>query len=90
MKQPIFIYTALILLHLNLSGKLLTTKEQLVVLDRFCDQQQIMFCTPNVDYRNFTQIIGDLSSLFEKITSQGYQVLFMGSSLGGFTSEYMQ
>lgn len=86
---------AIIYLHgfnsasLDLSGKLLTNKEKLVVLNRFCMQQQIPFCTPNVDYRNFTQIISDLLSLFENFTQQGYRVLFMGSSMGGFTSEYM-
>jgi len=86
---------AIIYLHgfnsasLDLSGKLLTSKEKLVVLNRFCEQQQIPFCTPNVDYRNFTQIISDLLDLFKQLSSQGYQVLFMGSSLGGFTSEYM-
>lgn len=86
---------AIIYLHgfnsasLDLKGQLLASKEKLVVLDRFCQQQQIKFCTPNVDYRNFAQIIGDLLVLFKDLNSQSTEVLFMGSSMGGFTSEYM-
>ena len=81
--MPLFIYTVLNSASLDLSGKLLTNKEKLVVLNRFCEQQQILFCTPNVDYRSFTQIISDLLSLFEYFTQQGYRVMFMGSSMGG-------
>ena len=86
---------AIIYLHgfnsasLDLSGNLLTTKQKLVVLDRFCQQNQIKFCTPNVDYRYFEQVISDLTQLFVDLETEGYNCLFMGSSLGGFTSEYM-
>ena len=86
---------AIIYLHgfnsasLDLSGNLLLTKQKLVVLDRFCQQYQIKFCTPNVDYRNFEQLISDLTQMFVDLEAEGYKVLFMGSSLGGFTSEYM-
>jgi predicted esterase YcpF (UPF0227 family) len=47
------------------------------------------FFTPNIDYRDFKQIIADLYQSFYDFESDGYQVLFMGSSMGGFTSEYM-
>lgn len=86
---------AIIYLHgfnsasVDLSGNLLTSKQKLVVLNRFCQENQIKFCTPNVDYRNFEQVISDLSRLFVDLEGEGYKVLFMGSSLGGFTSEYM-
>lgn len=86
---------AIIYLHgfnsasLDLSGNLLITKQKLVVLDRFCQQHQIKFCTPNVDYRDFEQLISDLTQIFVDFEAEGYTVLFMGSSLGGFISEYM-
>lgn len=86
---------AIIYLHgfnsasLDLSGNLLATKQKLVVLDEFCQLNQIRFCTPNVDYRYFEQLISDLTQLFSDLETEGYKVLFMGSSLGGFTSEYM-
>ncbi|NOR71367.1 MAG: hypothetical protein GQ532_17010 [Methylomarinum sp.] len=59
------------------------------MLERFCQQHKIKFYTPNVDYRYFEQVINDLTKSFLNIEAEGYQVLFMGSSLGGFTSEYM-
>ena len=86
---------AIIYLHgfnsasLDLSGNLLTTKQKLIVLERFCQENQIKFCTPNVDYRDFDQLVCDLTQLFHDLEGDGYKVLFMGSSLGGFTSEYM-
>ena len=87
--------TAIIYLHgfnsasVDLSGNLLTSKQKLVVLNKFCKENKIKFCTPNVDYRNFEQLIGDLTRLFIDLEGVGYKVLVMGSSLGGFTSEYM-
>ena len=86
---------AIIYLHgfnsasVDLSGNLLTSKQKLVVLNRFCQENQIKFCTPNLDYRHFQQLIADLTRLFVDLEGDGYKVLFMGSSLGGFTSEYM-
>ncbi len=73
----------------DLSGQLLQNKEKIVILDRFCRQQQIPFIAPNVDYRNFAQIIRDLMQIYDELTEKGYQPLFMGSSMGGFCSEYM-
>ncbi len=86
---------AIIYLHgfnsasLDLSGNLLISKQKLIVLDRFCQENQIKFCTPNVDYRDFNQLISYLTQLFLDLEDEGYKVSFMGSSLGGFTSEYM-
>lgn len=86
---------AIIYLHgfnsasLDLSGKLLTSKQKLVVLDEFCQQNQIKLCTPNVDYRDYAQLIHYLTQLFNDLEDEGFKVFFMGSSLGGFTSEYM-
>ncbi len=74
---------------LDLSGQLLKNKEKLVVLDSFCRQKRIPFISPNVDYRNFSQIIKDLMQIYTELTEQAYQPQFMGSSMGGFCSEYM-
>lgn len=86
---------AIIYLHgfnsasLDHSGNLLSSKQKLVVMDQFCRKNNIQFCSPNVDYRNFEQLVNELSSLFNDLEGEGADVIFMGSSLGGFTSEYM-
>ncbi len=86
---------AIIYLHgfnsasLDQSGDLLASKQKLLVLDRLCKGKQIKFYAPNVDYRNFKYIVSYSTDLFDNLLSKGYKVLFMGSSLGGFTSEYM-
>jgi predicted esterase YcpF (UPF0227 family) len=74
---------------LDQSGSLLTSKQKLVVLDRYTKEKQIKFFTPNIDYRSFENVIRYLTELFDDFRSKGFKVLFMGSSLGGFTSEYM-
>ncbi len=73
----------------DLSGNLLTSKKKLVVLECYCKKNQIKFFTPNLDYRDFQQVIRELRRSFLSLEAEGYQTLFMGSSLGGFTSEYM-
>ncbi len=86
---------AIIYLHgfnsasLDLSGNLLISKQKLAVLSQFCQKKQVLFYTPNVDYRDFAQLIADLAQVFSEFEDKGYKTLFMGSSLGGFTSEYM-
>jgi predicted esterase YcpF (UPF0227 family) len=86
---------AIIYLHgfnsasLDLSGNLLKSKQKLLILDRFCQENNIKLCSPNVDYRNFGRVISELSQLTINFNNSGYKVVFMGSSLGGFTSEYM-
>ena len=86
---------AIIYLHgfnsasLNLSGELLTSKEKLLFLQQFCQQKNIEFYTPNVDYRYFENIIEDMLFQWNQFLDQSYDVVFMGSSMGGFTSEYL-
>lgn len=86
---------AIIYLHgfnsasLSMSGSLLTSKDKLAVLERFCHDENIKFYATNIDYRNFANVVSDYLKLYSKLTGQGYKVIFMGSSLGGFTSEYL-
>jgi len=86
---------AIIYLHgfnsasLDQSGNLLRTKQKLVVLDEFCQQNKIKLITPNLDYRQFAKAITYCLQLFSELKQQDYTVVFMGSSLGGFSSEYL-
>ena len=86
---------AIIYLHgfnsasLDLDGNLLISKEKLLVLQQFCLQKDILFYTPNVDYRDFEGIIEDMLFQWNQYLDQSYDVVFMGSSMGGFTSEYL-
>ena len=86
---------AIIYLHgfnsasLNLKGELLSTKEKLVVLQQFCQQKNILFYSPNIDYRDFEGIIEDMLFQWNQLLDQSYDVIFMGSSMGGFASEYL-
>jgi predicted esterase YcpF (UPF0227 family) len=74
---------------LDLRGDLLTNKEKLLVMQDFCLQKDIVFYTPNVDYRDFQGIVEDLLFQWNQYLDQSYDVIFMGSSMGGFTSEYL-
>jgi predicted esterase YcpF (UPF0227 family) len=86
---------AIIYLHgfnsasLDLQGNLLTCKEKLQVMQDFCAQKEIVFYTPNVDYRDFEAIVEDMLFEWNQYLDKSYDVLFMGSSLGGFASEYL-
>ncbi len=86
---------AIIYLHgfnsasLDLSGNLLVSKQKLAVLKEFCEDRKIKLYTPNVDYSDFKKIVNDLLLSFKDFEAEAYKVIFMGSSLGGFTSEYM-
>lgn len=86
---------AIIYLHgfnsasLDLNDELLTSKEKLLVLQQFCLQKDIQFFTPNVDYRDFEGIVEDMLFQWNQFLDQSYEVIFMGSSMGGFTSEYL-
>ncbi len=86
---------AIIYLHgfnsasLNLEGELLVSKEKLLVLQQFCKQKEIVFYTPNVDYRDFEGIVEDMLFQWNQYLDQSYDVFFMGSSMGGFASEYL-
>ncbi len=86
---------AIIYLHgfnsasLDLEHVLLTSKEKLQVLEQFCLQKDILFYAPNVDYRDFEGIVEDMLFQWNQYLDQSYDVIFMGSSMGGFTSEYL-
>jgi uncharacterized protein len=86
---------AIIYLHgfnsasLDLAGNLLTKKEKLLVLQEFCAQKDIVFYTPNVDYRDFQNLVENMLWQWNQYLDQGHDVIFMGSSMGGFASEYL-
>lgn len=86
---------AIIYLHgfnsasLNVEGELLINKEKLLVLQQLCLKKDILFYTPNVDYRDFEGIIEDMLFQWNQLLDQSYDVVFMGSSMGGFASEYL-
>jgi predicted esterase YcpF (UPF0227 family) len=86
---------AIIYLHgfnsasIGLDGKLLTSKEKLRVMQEFCAENHVVFFTPNVDYRDFQNIVEDLLFEWNHYLDHGYDLVFMGSSMGGFTSEYL-
>lgn len=86
---------AIIYLHgfnsasLDLQGNLLTSKEKLHVLQDFCAKKEIVFYTPNVDYRDFETIVEDMLFEWNQYLDKSYDVFFMGSSMGGFASEYL-
>jgi len=86
---------AIIYLHgfnsasLGLAGELLISKEKLLVMQQFCLQKDILFYTPNIDYRDFEGILEDMLFQWNQYLDQSYDVFFMGSSMGGFTSEYL-
>ena len=67
----------------------LTSKEKLLVMQEFCLQKDILFYTPNVDYRDFQEIVENMLCQWNQYLDQTYDVVFMGSSMGGFTSEYL-
>jgi len=86
---------AIIYLHgfnsasLDLQENLLTSKEKLVVMNAFCEQKGILFYTPNVDYRDFEGLVEDMLFQWNQYLDQSYDIVFMGSSMGGFASEYL-
>lgn len=73
----------------DLDGNLLISKEKLLVMQEFCSKKEIAFYTPNVDYRDFQNIVENLLFDWNLYLDQGYDVIFMGSSMGGFASEYL-
>ena len=86
---------AIIYLHgfnsasLDVNGNLLTNKEKLVVMQDFCLKNDVVFSSPNVDYRDFANIIEDVLYQWHQLLDLGFAVFFMGSSMGGFASEYL-
>ena len=55
----------------------------------FCLHKDILFYTPNIDYRDFQEIVEDMLFQWNQYLDQSYDVVFMGSSMGGFASEYL-
>lgn len=86
---------AIIYLHgfnsasLDLNGNLLINKQKLLLMQDFCAEKHILFFTPNVDYRDFQNLVEDMLFEWHQFVDQGYDVVFMGSSMGGFSSEYL-
>ncbi len=86
---------AIIYLHgfnsasLDLAGNLLTSKDKLKVLQAYCAAENILFYSPNVDYRYFQGIVDAMLNQWRIYREQGFDVIFMGSSMGGFSSEYL-
>lgn len=86
---------AIIYLHgfnsasLDSEENLLTRKEKLQVMQEFCEQKDILFYTPNVDYSDFENIVEDMLFQWNQYLDQSYDVVFMGSSMGGFLSDYL-
>lgn len=88
-------YQAIIYLHgfnsasQDLNGQLLVQKQKLAVLQAYCEQQQIRLIAPNVSYRHFEDLIEDQLLTWNQLLDQGVEAVFMGSSMGGFASEYL-
>lgn len=86
---------AIIYLHgfnsasVDLNDHLLTSKEKLVVMQEYCLRKDILFFTPNIDFRDFQGIVEDMLMQWNQYLDQYYDVVFMGSSMGGFASEYL-
>ncbi|MGR8931326.1 MAG: YqiA/YcfP family alpha/beta fold hydrolase [Gammaproteobacteria bacterium] len=86
---------AIIYLHgfnsasLDSVGNLLIGKDKLRVMQTFCAEKQVLFFAPNVDYRDFQRLVEDMWHEWSQLLGQGFDVVFMGSSLGGFACEYL-
>ncbi len=70
-------------------GQLLLQKDKLRVLQEFCHANALLLQAPNVDYRDFSALLEDIFFAWNQLLDQGYRVTFMGSSMGGFASEYL-
>ncbi len=87
--------TVIIYLHgfnsasLDLDGKLLTRKEKLAVMQAFCAEHDVVFSSPNIDYRDFQGFVEDMLFEWNQFLDTGHAIVFMGSSMGGFASEYL-
>ncbi len=73
----------------DLHGQLLICKDKLKVLQDYCQRKNILLYSPNVDYRDFNDIVEDILIEWNQLLDRYYDVVFMGSSMGGFSSEYL-
>lgn len=74
---------------LDNAGHLLVSKNKLLMMRDFCEQKGIVFDAPNVDYRDFRGIVESMLQQRKHYIQRSYEVVFMGSSMGGFASEYL-
>ena len=74
---------------LDAKGRLLIRKDKLRVLQDFCISNDILLTARNVDYRDFEALVEDALFAWNQYLDQGCEVVFMGSSMGGFASEYL-
>ncbi len=65
------------------------SKNKLHTLNHFCNDNGFKFIAPNLDYQDIPAIIEILTKLENQLDSEGYDVTFIGTSLGGFFAEYM-
>lgn len=70
-------------------GNILLSKSKLRILTDFCAQNDFRFLAPNLDYLNVDEVIVRLIKLENQLVSNGYEVNYIGTSLGGFFAEYM-
>lgn len=70
-------------------GKILLSKHNLRILANFCRRNDYKFLAPNLDYQNLGSVVHQLEVIHNKLDSDGLDVHFIGTSLGGFFAEYM-
>jgi len=70
-------------------GKILLSKNKLRILANFCRRNHYKFIAPNLDYQNLKSVVKELLFIQQEQESDGLDVHFIGTSLGGFFAEYM-
>ena len=72
---------AIIYLHgfnsasLDIDGNFLTVKEKLFVMQEFYAEKAVSFYTPNVDYRDFQNLVEDLLFKWRQYLDQGLSLI---------------
>jgi len=72
-------------------GNLIASKTKLQLLSQFCEEQNIIFTAPNLDYRDPLAVVDQLTDLAEELDVHASfnDMTFIGTSLGGFMAEIM-
>jgi len=70
-------------------GEILLSKHKLRILANFCRKNNYKFLAPNLDYQNLEFVVKELKAMQQEQDSDGLDVHFIGTSLGGFFAEYM-